>query len=173
MGKLEKLINISITRFLVYTHKLVFPMAVVREIDIKFKFKDIDCEITGQTLDCPEKVARVFDFLKFETKEHFLVANLTSQNQINAYEVVGIGTVDTVALRTSEILRSAILTNMPTVVLVHNHPSGISKPSDSDIRFTSKVIAAAKHFDIEVLDHVVIGKDEFTSIKKGRLELFI
>lgn len=87
--------------------------------------------------------------------------------------MVAIGRVDSVGLRTAEVLRAAIITNMPTILLIHNHPSGNSEPSKADYQITEKIVNAAKQFDIEVLDHVVIGKDEYTSIKTERIGMFV
>jgi DNA repair protein RadC len=131
-------------------------MAILRELSICYTFKEIDSDILNQTLDSPEKVYQVFQFLSKETKEHFIVVNLTSQHTIINYETVAIGTVNAVSLRPAEVLRSAILINSPAVILVHNHPSGNPKPSSSDIHFTEIIKKAAKHFDIKVLVHVVI-----------------
>ncbi|GAA5139923.1 hypothetical protein GCM10025767_25030 [Thalassotalea piscium] len=103
----------------------------------------------------------MFKFLSLETKEHFIVVNLTNQHTIINYETVAIGTVKAVSLRPAEVLRSAIIINSPTIILVHNHPShnhpsGNPKPS-CGFQFTHNIKQAAKYFDIEVLDHVVIG----------------
>jgi len=132
-------------------------MAILREISICYTFKEIDNNVLNQTLDSPEKVYQVFKFLSKETKEKFIVVNLTNQHTIINYEVVAVGSVRAVSIRPSEVLRSAIIINAPAIILVHNHPSGNPKPSKSDIKFTETIKQAAKHFDIEVLDHVVIG----------------
>ena len=136
-------------------------MAILRELSICYTFKEVACDILNQTLDTPEKVYQVFKFLSKETKEHFLVVNLSNQHTIINYETVAIGTVNTVSLRPAEVLRSAIIINAPAIILVNNHPSGNPKPSNSDIQFTQLIKQAAKHFDIEVLDHVIIGIDSF------------
>jgi DNA repair protein RadC len=54
------------------------------------------------------------------------------------------------------------------MVLVHNHPSGDHQQSDEDARLTFDVIKAARLLDIEMLDHLVIGKDGFTSIRSNQ-----
>ena len=56
------------------------------------------------------------------------------------------------------------------IALIHNHPSGDSTPSISDINFTIRVNEACKIFGIELIDHIVIGNGEFSSLK--RMELF-
>ena len=132
-------------------------MAILREISICYNFREVNSDILNQTLDSPEKVYQVFKFLSKETKERFIVVNLTNQHTIINYETVAIGTVNAVSLRPAEVLRSAIIINAPAIILVHNHPSGNPKPSSSDIHFTETIKQAAKHFDIDVLDHIVIG----------------
>jgi DNA repair protein RadC len=94
------------------------------------------------------------------------VVNLSNQNTIMSYEVVASGTVNSVSLRPAEVLRTAVIVNAPTIVLVHNHPSGIPQPSKSDIAFTKTVIDAAKLLDISVIDHVIIGENNFYSLKE-------
>lgn len=136
-------------------------MAILRELSICYSFKEVASEILNQILDSPEKVYQVFKFLSKETKEHFIVVNLTNQHTIINYETVAIGTVKAVSLRPAEVLRSAIIINAPAIILVHNHPSGNPKPSSNDFQFTHNIKQAAKYFDIEVLDHVVIGFDSF------------
>ena len=142
-------------------------MAILRELSICYNFKEVASDILNQTLDSSEKVYQVFKFLLKETKEHFIVVNLTNQHTIINYETVAIETVNAVSLRPAEVLRSAILINSPAVMLVHNHPSGNPKPSQADIHFTETIKQAAKHFDIEVLDHVVIGYQCFDRAVKN------
>lgn len=147
-------------------------MAIIREINVKYHFKEVECEIIGQSIATPSNVAKVFDYLKHETKELFIVVNLTSQHDINCFEVVGIGTVNSCSLRPSEILRTAVLLNMPAVVLLHNHPSGYPQPSEADKNITKRIIEAANLLDINVLDHVVIGLNSHFSMREHYPELF-
>ncbi|HBY87308.1 MAG TPA: DNA repair protein RadC [Colwellia sp.] len=141
-------------------------MPILREIKIRYAFKEVDCEITGQALNKPQRIYEVFNFLKFEPKEKFIVVNLSNQNTIMNYEVVATGTVNSIQLRPAEVLRTAIIINAPAIVLVHNHPSGIVNPSKADITFTKVIIDAAKLLSIDVLDHIIIGESDFYSLKK-------
>lgn len=147
-------------------------MPTLREIDVKYRFKEIDCNITGYKIDSPESVAHIFDYLKYETKEQFIVVNLTQQHDVNCFEVVATGSVNAVKMRPSEILRTAVILNLPNVLLIHNHPSGDPKPSTADIAFTQTVIKAAEVLDIKVLDHLIIGFDSFTSLQQTHPHIF-
>lgn len=147
-------------------------MATLREIDVKYRFKEVECNIIGQSVTEPEVVAKLFDYLKHETKEQFIVVNLTSQHDINCFEVVATGSTDSVYMRPAEILRTAVILNLKAVLLIHNHPSGKSQPSQADINFTKRVCEAAKVMDINILDHVIIGLDNFTSLQQTHSHIF-
>ncbi|MCT8985276.1 JAB domain-containing protein [Shewanella phaeophyticola] len=147
-------------------------MALIREINVKYQFRESQCELAEKTLLRPEDAAKVFDYLKYETKEVFIVANLTTQRAINCVEVVATGCINSISMRPSEVLRTAVILNMPGIILVHNHPSGDPTPSTSDLNFTHKVIECAKVLNIEVIDHVIIGLNRFTSLRQTQPELF-
>lgn len=147
-------------------------MATLREIEVKYRFKDIDCAIIGQSITAPETIAALFDYLKYETKEVFIVVNLTKQHDISCFEVVATGSVDAVSVRPAEVLRTAVILNLKVVLLIHNHPSGKSAPSDADIRFTKSICDAAKVMDITVLDHIIIGLNNYSSLQQTHPHVF-
>jgi len=140
-------------------------VAILREIEVRYKFTEIDYDLTGKQMTSPELVYAAFNFLKFEAKEKFIVVNLNNQHGIMNYEVVATGTVNSIQLRPVEVLRTAVIINAPAVVLVHNHPSGLPESSTADIAFTNKVIECGKLLGIEVLDHIIIGESDFYSLK--------
>jgi DNA repair protein RadC len=140
--------------------------AILREIEVRYKFTEIRCDITGRKLESPELIYATFDFLKFEPKEKFIVVNLNNQNGIMNYEVVATGTVNSISIRPVEVLRSAVILNAPGVVLIHNHPSGYPEASGADVEFTQKIVKAAELLNIKVLDHVIIGENTFCSLKQ-------
>ena len=147
-------------------------MPTLREIDVKYRFKEVVCNIKGKNINSPERIAQLFDYLKYETKEQFIVVNLTQQHDINCFEVVATGTVNAIQVRPAEILRTAVLLNLPNILLIHNHPSGDPKPSHSDINFTERMIKAAEVLDIKVMDHLIIGLDCFTSLQQTHPQIF-
>ncbi len=147
-------------------------MPTLREIDVKYRFKEIDCDITGMPVHQPAAIARLFDYLKYETKEVFIVVNLTKQHDINCFEVVATGSVDAVTVRPAEVLRTAVILNLKVVMLIHNHPSGKTDPSRADISITRHIIDAARTLDIAVLDHIIIGLNQYTSLQETHPEIF-
>jgi len=72
-------------------------------------------------------------------------------------------------VRPAELLRDAVITNAPSLVLAHNHPSGDPEPSPQDIHMTRDLVKAADILGIEVADHLVIGLGSFVSFKRRGL----
>lgn len=106
------------------------------------------------------------------TQESLWVMTLDGRNGLTGIERVYTGTATGTSVRIGELFRYAIATGGVGIVLVHNHPSGDPEPSDEDVRLTSEVIAAAQLLDIQVLDHLVVAGDKFTSIRSQRGSLW-
>lgn len=79
------------------------------------------------------------------------------------------GNVSSITVRSGGTSRSAVRENCQKVILEHNHPSGDPAPSDDDARMTKQLVEAGKLLDIEVLDHIVIGRNAFGGLKAQRL----
>lgn len=74
------------------------------------------------------------------------------------------GTTNFADVNTKEVIAEALKIEAPKIILLHNHPTGDPTPSKQDIHFTDKLYNAAKLFDIELLDHIVIGNKDFKSV---------
>ena len=114
----------------------------------------------------PIDIARILmNDLRFEKKEIAQVIILDNKNYILKIKKIAIGSSNFVSLSMKDILSDAIKSNAPKIILVHNHPSGISTPSKKDLELTQKVEEAANLLGIQLLDHIVIGNMEYSSIK--------
>lgn len=98
-------------------------------------------------------------------KEHFIVLHLNSRNKVLKDEIISIGTLNSSLIHPREVFKSAIKESANSIILVHNHPSGDPTPSEEDKIITKKLTKAGKMLDIEILDHVIIGKDKFWSFR--------
>ncbi len=102
-------------------------------------------------------------------QEHFRVVLLNAKNHVLGVQSVYIGNVDSAVVRPAEVFAEAVRRTCPRVVMVHNHPSGDPTPSPEDIDITRRIIEAGRVLDVEVLDHVIIGRQRFVSMKeRGR-----
>ena len=121
-----------------------------------------------ETLTSPDRVAsalnEIFN-LEYQTDEHFVMFCLNTKNRIiGAFEVC-IGTIDSSLVNIRGIMQRALLCNASRIMVAHNHPSGDSSPSREDKKSTMKIKEACNLMGISLLDHIIIGEDEYFSFK--------
>ena len=104
--------------------------------------------------------------LSEKSQEELWVLALTTRNKLICKQQLYRGTINHSSARMAEIMEIPILAKTAAVILVHNHPSGDSNPSKEDIRFTEELVRAGQLMDIGVLDHIIIGKDGFCSMRR-------
>jgi len=132
-----------------------------------------ECPTPDQMQDCdsPDKVA---DYWHRQVASHpyfnpdcecLVVLILNTRHRVKGHYLVSIGTMDTILVHPREVFRLAIMTAASAVVVMHNHPSGDSSPSEADIKVTRDLIRAGQLLKIEVLDHVIIGKPNHASLR--------
>ena len=122
-------------------------------------------------IGCPQDAANlVAAEMSILPQEHLVVLLLNTRNQVVGKREIYIGTVNSSAVRPAEVLRPAIRENAPSIIVIHNHPSGDPTPSPEDLAVTRDLVAAGKLMDIELLDHLVIGQGgRFVSLKERQL----
>ena len=99
-------------------------------------------------------------------QEIFIVITLNSNhNVINVHEVTK-GLVNRTLIHPREVFRPALIDNATAVVVAHNHPSGTTQPSIDDNQVTNMLTEAGKIIGIRVLDHLIIGRFNYTSSKE-------
>ncbi len=101
---------------------------------------------------------------RFEKREIAKIVVLDSKNQILKMKNIAYGGSNFANLSIKDILVEPIIMKAPKIILAHNHPSGDSTPSEQDIFFTNQLYESALIFDIQLLDHLVIGDMNYTSI---------
>lgn len=99
-------------------------------------------------------------------REHFIVASLDTKNQPLSINVCHIGSLNASIVHPREVMKSAILSNAASIIVGHNHPSGLPEPSKEDIEVTRRLVEAGKIIGIEVLDHIIVGDESFISLKE-------
>ena len=106
--------------------------------------------------------------LNSNDKEYFMILHLDSKNKIIKDEIISIGTLNASLIHPREVFKSAIKESANAIILIHNHPSGDPEPSFEDEQVTEKLFSAGELLCIKVLDHVIIGKDEYYSFKENK-----
>jgi len=109
---------------------------------------------------------QVYDNMKDYSKadrEIFLVLHLNAKNGLINCETQSVGTVDSSAVYPREIIKSAIMFNALSLIFIHNHPTGDPKPSEQDKELTKQLTCGCKFMSIQLLDHVILGRNGFFS----------
>jgi len=97
-------------------------------------------------------------------KEQVRGLYLNTHYQLIHDEVISIGTLDASIIQAREVFRPALEYSAAALIIAHNHPSGVLKATKADVEITNKLLEAGRILDIEVLDHLIIGKNKFASI---------
>ena len=102
-------------------------------------------------------------------QEHLRAVLLDTKNVVIRVVNVYTGNLNTAVVRVGEVFREAIRANCASIIVVHNHPSGDPTPSPEDVRVTEQLVEAGRLLDIDVLDHLVIGRNRYVSLKERGL----
>jgi DNA repair protein RadC len=102
-------------------------------------------------------------------KEELWVLILDTRNRVLKIEELYRGSINSSQVRVAEIFTEAVKLNAASIIVVHNHPTGDPNPSTEDITLTRSLVDAGRLLDIEVLDHLVIGDNNFVSMKERGL----
>ena len=117
-------------------------------------------------ISTPQDIANILmPKFRYEVKEHFIIIVLDTKNQVVAMPTISVGTLNTSLVHPREVFNEALKYPTSSIILAHNHPSGDSSPSTEDINITNRLVKCGKILDIEVLDHIIIGDNTFTSMK--------
>ncbi len=98
--------------------------------------------------------------------ECLVVLILNTRRKIKGHYFVSVGTMDTILVHPREVFRLAIMASAAAIILMHNHPSNETSPSEADIKVTRDLIRGGQILKIEVLDHLVIGNFNQTSLRE-------
>ncbi len=94
---------------------------------------------------------------------------LDTRNRVLDIVPVYRGSVNSSQVRIGELFKAAIRRNAASIVVIHNHPSGDPTPSPDDVAITRGIVQSGKLLDVDVLDHIVIGRGKFVSLKERGL----
>ncbi len=132
-----------------------------------------ECPVPETLLLCdgPEKASKYWK-LHVRTasyfdpeRECFVVLILNTKLRIKGHYLVSIGTLDSTIIHAREVFRTAIVAGAKAIILMHNHPSGDTQPSQEDIRATREFVKAGQLVRIDVVDHVIVGHDRHASLR--------
>ncbi|MCP3761431.1 DNA repair protein RadC [Domibacillus sp. A3M-37] len=136
----------------------IVSLKLVRESSILYKNRCVRSPQDGYLL--------FKQFLGDLDREYFVVMCLDTKNQPTAINICHIGSLNASIVHPREVMKTAILANSSSILVAHNHPSGLPEPSREDVEVTKRLAEAGKIIGIEVVDHLIIGDGEYVSLKE-------
>lgn len=151
-------------RVTTYKTRLTYEGRAVLE-----KEKSVNCPDLSRKMKSPEDIAdfgRKYLRMHEETEEYmYMLCFNTKLILIGVFEISH-GNVNSSIVGTREVMQKALLANAVSIILMHNHPSGDCTPSQPDIDVTKRLVEAGKIVGVEVLDHLIIGRNRYCSLKE-------
>lgn len=138
-------------------------MIIQEKQDIQLHQPSKTAEFIRRALDLEDDIG--------QEREHFWVIGLDTRNSVSYVELVSLGTLNQSLVHPREVFRHAIVRNVNSIIVAHNHPSGDVSPSDEDGRVTDRLKEAGEILGICVLDHIVVCESEkfYSFRQEGRL----
>jgi DNA repair protein RadC len=168
-GSLEKLAEASIEEL-----SQIKGIGLAKATQIKAAFelgRRLSTQIPiykSRELTDPQKVFKLIKGkLKDYSREHFYLIAVDSRNW--SISEISVGTLNANLVHPREVFAEAVKSKAASVILVHNHPSGDPEPSEDDLGITKRLAEAGKILGIEVIDHIIVTKDDFLSLKEKGL----
>lgn len=144
-------------------------LAKASQILASFEFAKRYLVKEGVKIQRTEDVLKLVEDIRNKKQEHFITLTLNGASNLIEIRTVFIGTVTESIIHPREIFADAITDRASGIIFVHNHPLDDPQPSDVDIAITKKLCEVARLIGIEVVDHVIVSKDNFFSFQSEGL----
>jgi DNA repair protein RadC len=139
---------------------------IIASIELGYRLlKDKKAELVMSPKDVWDKMEDFRD----NKKEYFVIFFLDTRNQIIKREVISVGTLNASLIHPREVFEPAIRYSTAQIIIAHNHPSGITDPSEEDLDISRRLIEAGKILGIDILDHIIVSKSSYKSLKEANL----
>lgn len=142
-----------------------YPSVPLLKVSKRGKIRDPAPAITSPG----EAAAAIVRPLRQADREEFWVIHMDNRHHPVAREVVAIGGSNITVIHPREVFRGSLLNGTVAIILAHNHPSGSPKPSKNDIDLTGRLEEAGQLLQIQVLDHLIVGGNDYVSLKSAGL----
>jgi len=117
-------------------------------------------------IQSPSDVLPLVADLRAKHQEYFVTISLNGANEVIEKRIVTVGLLNSSQIHPREVFADVITDRAASVILVHNHPSGSVSPSEDDIQITKQLVEAGRILGISVLDHIIVSKKGYISMKE-------
>lgn len=138
---------------------------IPNEVEIHFKRPLFDSmyHIT-QAKEVVELIHEIHKHRSLDVKEYFWLICLTNANRVLSVSEISVGSLNCTTINIREIFQLALKTHALAIILVHNHPSGTTNFSASDLEITKKIKEGCKYLDFILLDHIILTSESIVSM---------
>lgn len=151
-------------RVVKYRTRLTEKQRVILEKEVSVYCPELDRKMNG-----PDKIVKLArEYLRMHElpEEYMYMVCMNTKLDMTGVFEISHGNVNSSVVGTREVFQKALLANAVNVAFIHNHPSGECTPSREDVKVTERLIEAGKILGIDVLDHIIIGRPGYTSLKE-------
>ena len=144
-----------------------YRVSMVRDKSIRYAM-EMSNAVLGADLICKTIAACGQD-----DREHLIIVMLNTRNKVIGTNIISVGTVRWSYASLREVFKPAIVASAASIIIGHNHPSGLLDPSPEDNLMTKRIVAAAHLLDIIVHDHIIVDTESsefFSYCDQGRLD---
>lgn len=130
-----------------------------------------DTSVEYKSIACSDDVADLLIGMGLDTlaEEVFYIICLNAKGTVAGIHEISHGDLCSSSAHPREVFKRAILNNAAAIILAHNHPSGSTKPSDTDISTTERLVNAGDLLGINVVDHIIVAEGSYCSMKSQSL----
>lgn len=127
----------------------------------------------SQSIDSPSKIYALASKLTHKKQEYCLAFYLNGRQELIHQQTIAIGGLNYNFLEARDIFGPAFIHGAASLILVHNHPSGNQQPSSEDLLFTEKIAQLAELLGYALIDHLIVSRRGYCSLRETHQELFI
>lgn len=117
----------------------------------------------------PKDVWQGLKDIRDNKKEHFVIFFLDARNQEIKREIISVGSLNANIVHPREVFEPAVRHTAAHIIVSHNHPSGNTEPSEEDKNITKRLMDSGKILGIEIIDHVVVSKNDYFSMRENKM----
>lgn len=151
-------------RVVKYKTKLAEDQKAVLEKEYSVNYPELD-----RKMNSPEKaviLGRNFLHMHEQTEEYLYMLCMNVKLELISVFELSHGNVNSSIVSVREMFQKALLANAVSIIVMHNHPSGDPAPSREDVQVTKRMTEAGELLGVQVLDHIIIGRPGFSSLKE-------
>jgi len=147
-------------------------MLRIKQKVLRLKETGVEYTVTEDKITNPNAVVQIAkDIYEMDqlTEEVFVIITLNTKSKIISVHEVSKGSLNASIVHPREVFKRALLDNAASIICIHNHPSGDTKPSKNDKDITDRLISAGEILGVEVVDHIIIGDNQHFSFRENDL----